>query len=135
MTSTPGKKRSLGGALVSRLLHTYFLMTRGLTIGVRAIVRSDDGKFLLVRHTYTPGWHFPGGGVEKGESAERALSNELRQETGLRLIGKPRLHGVFHNCSVSKRGSRSGLSLRGWRGGARQTHQHGDRRSRLFRPR
>jgi len=103
MTSTPDKKRSLGGAIFSRLLHTYFLMTRGLTIGVRAIVRSDDGKFLLVRHTYTPGWHFPGGGVEKGESAERALSNELRQETGLRLIGKPRLHGVFHNCSVSKR--------------------------------
>lgn len=90
-------------AWFSRTLHTYFLMRRGLTIGVRAIVRSDDGKFLLVRHTYTPGWHFPGGGVEKGETAEQALSNELLQETGLELAGRPVLHGVFHNDGVSKR--------------------------------
>lgn len=103
MTSTPAKTRSIAPTLLSRILHTYFLMSRGLTIGVRAIVRSDDGKFLLVRHTYTPGWHFPGGGVEKGETAERALSNELRQETGLMLSGKPVLHGVFHNNDVSKR--------------------------------
>ena len=89
--------------LFSRMLHTYFLMYRGLTLGVRAIVRSDDGKFLLVRHTYTPGWHFPGGGVEKGQTIEKALSNELLQETCLQLIGKPVIHGVFYNNGVSKR--------------------------------
>ena len=97
------KKPSLARAVFSRALHTYFLMRRGLTIGVRAIVRSDDGKFLLVRHTYTPGWHFPGGGVEKGETIEQALSNELLQETGLRLADKPVFHGVFLNNGVSKR--------------------------------
>ena len=90
-------------ALFSRALHTYFLISRGLTIGVRAIVRSADDKFLLVRHTYTPGWHFPGGGVEKGETTEQALINELRQETGLQLAHKPILHGVFYNNNVSKR--------------------------------
>jgi 8-oxo-dGTP pyrophosphatase MutT (NUDIX family) len=89
--------------MFSRVLHAYFLMVRGLTLGVRAIVRSDDGKFLLVRHTYTPGWHFPGGGVEKGETTISALANELLQETGLRLEGTPVLHGVFHNNGVSKR--------------------------------
>ena len=100
----PAEKRpSLARAVFSRALHTYFLMRRGLTIGVRAIVRSDDGKFLLVRHTYTPGWHFPGGGVEKGETTEQALINELRQETGLQLAHKPVLHGVFFNNGVSKR--------------------------------
>ena len=67
------------------------------------LVRSDYGKFLLVRHTYIPGWHFPGGGAEKGETAKMALRNELLQETGLRLVNKPSLHGVFHNKSVSKR--------------------------------
>ena len=97
------KKPSLARAVFSRALHTYFLMRRGLTIGVRAIVRSDDGKFLLVRHTYTPGWHFPGGGVEQGETIEQALSNELLQETGLRLADKPVFHGVFLNNGVSKR--------------------------------
>lgn len=103
MVSTTDSKRSPLRALFSRALHMYFLMSRSLTIGVRAIVRSDDGKFLLVRHTYTPGWHFPGGGVEKSETTERALRNELLQETGLRLTGKPALHGVFHNSDVSKR--------------------------------
>ena len=78
-------------------------MRRGLTLGVRAIVRSEDGTFLLVRHTYTPGWHFPGGGVENGETAVDALENELLQETGLQLEGTPALHGVFHNTGVSQR--------------------------------
>lgn len=103
MRTAQDEERGIGGALFSRLLHTYFLATRGLTIGVRAIVQSDDGSFLLVRHTYTPGWHFPGGGVEKGEAVERALRNELCQETGLELRGKPTLLGVFHNCSISRR--------------------------------
>lgn len=89
--------------MFSRMLHAYFLMARGLTLGVRAIVQSDDGKFLLVRHTYTPGWYFPGGGVEKGETTVSALANELLQETGLHLEGAPVLHGVFHNKGVNKR--------------------------------
>ena len=103
MSSSPKKNRGVTRALFSRALHSYFLMARGLTIGVRAIVRSEDGEFLLVRHTYTPGWHFPGGGVEKGETTEDALRNELRQETGLGLISRPVLHGVFYNNQISKR--------------------------------
>ncbi len=96
-------RRSPGAKLVSRILHSYFLVTRGLTIGVRAVVRNDDGKFLLVRHTYTPGWHFPGGGVERNETIEYALGKELFQETGLRLKGRPVLHGAFFNADVSSR--------------------------------
>ena len=103
MTSQTEQKRGFFGKLFSSALHSYFLMRRGLTLGVRAIVRSEDGKFLLVRHTYTPGWHFPGGGVEKGETAVVALENELLQETGLRLEGTPAFHGVFHNNGVSRR--------------------------------
>jgi len=76
MKVSPDKKRSIVGMLISRLLHAYFVVTRGLTLRVRAVVQSDDGKFLLVRHTYTPGWHFPGGGMEKGQTAEDALRDE-----------------------------------------------------------
>lgn len=89
--------------IVGRLLHLYFRLTRGLTLGVRAVVFSSDGKVLLVRHTYTPGWHFPGGGVEVGESAETALANELWQETGLNLLGQPKLLSVEFNSDVSDR--------------------------------
>lgn len=97
------RQGSVGRALFRRLLHSYFLVTRGLTIGVRAVVRSADGKFLLVRHTYTPGWHFPGGGVERGQTTESALRRELLQETDLELVGRPVLHGVFYNDKVSRR--------------------------------
>lgn len=87
----------------SRSLHVFFRLRRGLTIGVRAVVRDESGKVLLVRHTYTPGWHFPGGGVEVNETAEEALAKELQQETGLLLVGRPRLHGIFLNSAVSSR--------------------------------
>lgn len=97
------KNPRLAHPLFSRTLHIYFLMRRGLTLGVRAIVRSDEGKFLLIRHTYTPGWHFPGGGVEKGQTIELALSDELLQEVGLKIAGKPVLHGIFYNSGVTKR--------------------------------
>lgn len=103
MTTNSERKKSIARKLFSRALHSYFLIARGLTLGVRAIVRSDDGKFLLVRHTYTLGWHFPGGGVEKGEASVSALGKELLQETGLQLRGLPVLHGVFHNNGVSQR--------------------------------
>ncbi len=46
---------------------------------------------------------FSGGRGRKGETIEQALSNELLQETGLQLIGKPVLHGVFYNNGVSNR--------------------------------
>jgi 8-oxo-dGTP pyrophosphatase MutT (NUDIX family) len=103
MSDVAEGRRSPGAQLVSWLLHRYFLATRGLTIGVRAVVRSDDGKFLLVRHNYTPGWHFPGGGVEKNETIEHALGKEIFQETGLQLKSRPVLHGAFFNSGISTR--------------------------------
>jgi len=96
------QREGLVASVWSKLLHVFFRVHRGLTIGVRAVVRSKDGKFLLVRHTYTSGWHFPGGGVEVNETAEEALARELEQETGLHLIGSPNVHGIFFNESVSK---------------------------------
>lgn len=91
------------GRMWSRSLHFFFRVRRGSTIGVRAIVIDEDGKVLLVRHTYTPGWHFPGGGIELNETAEEALAKELQQETGLLIVGRPRLKGIFLNSAVSSR--------------------------------
>lgn len=90
-------------AILRNPLHIYWRMTRGLTLGVRAVVVDDDERVFLVRHTYTSGWHFPGGGVEPGENALDALKRELREEAGIEVLGEPRLHGVFFNRSVSVR--------------------------------
>lgn len=85
------------------VLARFWLLKRGLTMGVRGIVLDKDRQVLLVRHTYTPGWTFPGGGVEVGETAEEALGRELAEEANLEITGRPRLHGVFHQPHFSRR--------------------------------
>jgi 8-oxo-dGTP pyrophosphatase MutT (NUDIX family) len=80
-----------------RLMHLRFRLTRAMTLGVRAAVFDAQERIFLVRHTYVPGWHLPGGGVEPGQTLIQALEDELRQEAAMELSGKPQLHGVFFN--------------------------------------
>ncbi len=89
--------------LVSRLAHLSFLLARPLTLGVRAAVIDGEDRVLLVRHTYISGWHFPGGGVEVGETCEEAMARELKEEANVALEGRPLLHGVFFNARASRR--------------------------------
>ncbi len=89
--------RSLFRILSRGLLQPYFRLARGQTLGVRGVVRDENGCFLLVRHSYAPGWMFPGGGVDHGESLEHAVTRELREETGVHARGRPRLISVHTN--------------------------------------
>lgn len=80
-----------------RIFQSWFRISRPMTLGVRAWVERGDGRIALVRHTYTPGFYFPGGGVERGEPALTALARELEEEIGANLTGRPELVGVFSN--------------------------------------
>jgi ADP-ribose pyrophosphatase YjhB (NUDIX family) len=94
---------SIRDRLTSRLAHLSFLIARPVTLGVRAVVIDREGGVLLVRHGYVSGWHFPGGGVEVGESCMEALARELKEEASVALEGPPLLHGVFLNVQSSRR--------------------------------
>jgi ADP-ribose pyrophosphatase YjhB (NUDIX family) len=83
--------------------HLWFRLARPLTVGVRALVLDEQGRVLLVRHSYLPGWHLPGGGVEAGESAEEALERELWEEGNIKVASRPRLLGVYFNTYASRR--------------------------------
>jgi len=85
------------------LLHSYWRLARGMTLGVRALVVDSAGRILLVQHSYARGWHLPGGGVEQGETMLQALVRELGEEGNVRVGSAPRLHGIFFNRHVSKR--------------------------------
>jgi 8-oxo-dGTP pyrophosphatase MutT (NUDIX family) len=68
-----------------------------VTLGVQGAIIDENRRVLLVRHGYRPGWHFPGGGVERGEKVELALVREVGEETGIVVSGPVRLYGIYTN--------------------------------------
>lgn len=72
-------------------------ISRGKTLGVRILAVDGEGRVLLVRHTYLPGWWLPGGGVDRGETLEAAAVRELREEAGLIARDRPRLISAHSN--------------------------------------
>src|SRR4029079_668525 len=80
----------------------------------RAVLIDVRGpKVLLVRHTYLPGWQFPGGGVEPLETAELAAQREVMEETGYAVQGRPVLHGFYLNRIAG--GGRDHVAVYVWR--------------------
>ncbi len=88
--------------LIRRTMHLYWRFSRGMTLGVRGLVLDGDGKIFLIKHSYVPGWHLPGGGVEPGETALEALARELMEEGNLE-IAAPEFFGLYFNKLASNR--------------------------------
>jgi 8-oxo-dGTP pyrophosphatase MutT (NUDIX family) len=89
--------------LIRRVLHFYWRFSRAATLGTRAMVIDGTGRVFLVQHSSVDGWHFPGGGVETGESFLGALARELAEEGNIVMTAPPLLHGIFFNKRASRR--------------------------------
>lgn len=87
-------KRTLMG-LAARLHRVWTKLRRPVTLGVKAAIYDADGRVLLVKHSYTTGWHLPGGGVSRDEHLSDAVRREVREELGLELRGELPMVSVY----------------------------------------
>lgn len=76
--------RPLRRAIVRRISPKF-------TVGAICVIERADGRMLLVRHSYRRHWGFPGGLLERGESADAGARREVLEEVGIRvdLVGEP----------------------------------------------
>ncbi|WGL61006.1 NUDIX domain-containing protein [Pigmentibacter sp. JX0631] len=80
-----------------KLFKSYQKCVGITTHGVRAVILNKKNEVLLVKHTYTAGWHFPGGGVDKGESPRQAIVRELKEEVAVTPINSPQIIDCYLN--------------------------------------
>lgn len=67
----------------------------GSALGAAVVVRDEEGRFLLVHHTYGRlNWEVPGGGSEPHESAAETAMREAVEELGV-PVTLERLTGVY----------------------------------------
>jgi ADP-ribose pyrophosphatase YjhB (NUDIX family) len=83
--------------LLTPVFRTWWRLRRSTTLGVRAVICDEAGRVLLVRHTYSKGWHLPGGGVESRETAVEAVVREAAEEGGVEATEPPTLTGFYAN--------------------------------------
>lgn len=74
----------------------------GLTLQVAAgILRNAAGKVLITERIeagpFRGLWEFPGGKIAAGESAEMALSRELREELGIEVLAQQYFQSIAHS--------------------------------------
>jgi 8-oxo-dGTP diphosphatase len=58
-------------------------LLRRPVVGVAAVARVDDGRFVLIRRGDTGTWCLPGGTLEWGETLRTGLARELEEEAGI----------------------------------------------------
>lgn len=61
------------------------MLKQRFTVGAVMLVRTTDGKLLLLRQPPGNGWSLPAGLMDRGERPAQTAVRELREESGIRL--------------------------------------------------
>ena len=103
--------RILVTALHSLLKFGWFVR-RPRTFGAHALALTPEGKVILVRLRYAPGWRLPGGGRGAEEDPRDAVLRELREEIGMTAHGEVTLAAELEERPDFKRDLASLLIVR-----------------------
>lgn len=94
------------------VLRAFRFVVRPKTFGAHAIALTPQGKIILVRLRYAPGWRVPGGGRSEHEEPADAALRELREEIGMVSHGEVRLAQDFEDLTDFKRDTASLVIVR-----------------------
>jgi 8-oxo-dGTP diphosphatase len=95
------------------------------TVSAGAIITNEEGRVLLLKHTFRmgSGWGVPGGFIEKGEQPMDAIRRELREEVGLELesveiafvrtLKRPQHVEIIFRCRSRGTATPRGMEIKG----------------------
>src|SRR5579862_2429450 len=70
-------------------------LLRRPVVGIAAVARTPDGRYLLIRRADVGQWALPGGTLEWGETLPASLARELAEEAGVDRCEIVRVVGVY----------------------------------------
>ena len=85
------------------VLKLNWFVRRPRTFGAHALAFTPEGRIILVRLRYAPGWRLPGGGRAEDEDPRQAVLRELREEIGMVSHGEVRLAVELEDAADHKR--------------------------------
>jgi 8-oxo-dGTP pyrophosphatase MutT (NUDIX family) len=86
-----------------KLLKLNWFLRRPRTFGAHALALTPEGRIILVRLRYAPGWRLPGGGRHESEDPRDAVLRELREEIGMTSHGAVQLGCELEEATDFKR--------------------------------
>ena len=90
----------------------FWFVRRPKTYGAHAIALTPEGRIILVRLRYAPGWRVPGGGRRADEVPMDAALRELREEIGMTSHGEVKFACDFEESIDFKRDTASLVVVR-----------------------
>jgi 8-oxo-dGTP pyrophosphatase MutT (NUDIX family) len=76
-----------GATAFHKLLTVGWFFRRPKTYGAHSVALTREGRLVLVKLWYAPGWRLPGGGRDESEPPADAALRELREEIGMTSHG------------------------------------------------